>query len=278
MKSSIQMSVGIFISISTGVALFINGEDTIPSLTVGLLGSILSLLSAIKFDVLSGEEKIIRSIKLAKELNKNKVLKETVYPIILGFDKIDPKNKILLDIAIDSLKTSQNVIAHVSEGKILANSEESRAKILIKLFNSSKDNIRAASYPNRWIGKINESVFQSNISAISRGVRIQRVHICREFNNEEFLIIKNQMKYGVESYIVDEKDVLPKHRRHMIIFDEKSATLPDYDKEGNNNGGLISFDKKDVSRITRLWESLEIHATLMQTEDQLKKLFETVGQ
>lgn len=256
-----KIIVGILASFLLGGVMYFVGKDTIESLIIGMLGSIFTILFSTKIDMDESQKTILNSIKTSKKINSTPILKDLISSAIKNYKKIEKyNNKTLQYEAIESLRRFSVEIEDLSTKKINTEKEDVRVKILFSLLKEAKNNIYSVSYLDRWEEELGRKTFIENEKSIKNGIEIERIFLLERESKESLEIITKHFKIGVKCFVAIESKVPDDLRKYMILIDKIAITIPIFNKNGVNNGGFISFDKKDISKSYDSWKRLKLYS------------------
>ena len=159
-KSSIQkwfdprIIIGFAVSAAISVILYVTGSGSIPSMTVGLLGSILTVLIAIRLDLQRTEAQLLDAMGLSQDLYNDDWLRNTLRQIVRNYLAIKQNEKVR-PIYIEQLQLALRVcsetIAELAEGRITVKDEDERVRLVIRAVREAKNSIKAVSHINiKW--------------------------------------------------------------------------------------------------------------------------------
>jgi hypothetical protein len=274
-----RIVIGFVVSLFIFVILYITGSGTIPSMTVGLLGSILTVLITVRLDLQKTETKLLHALGFSQELYEDDWLHHILRQIAQNYFVIKSDAQVrpvYIEQLQMALQTCYRAIDELAKGIIFIENEEERIRLMIEAVREAKKSVKAVSHINIiwWVGELGVKFLEENRRAVERGVRVERVFITSEEMNAELLdLINKQLEFGVKVYVASEKNVPRSIRQNLVICDDVLITEPRFNLEGTTQGGIISTAEYDVSRVRKMWDRLlmfsrEVHkADGDQSED-----------
>lgn len=265
-----KMAIGILSSFILSGLMYFIGKDTIDSLMIGMLGTIFTILYSIKEDINNSSSLILASVQTSKDIHDSPLLKELITTSINNHKEIRKiNNGILSAESVEALRIYTSTLSDLAKKKINTKTEDKRVQIMMSLLKETKKYIHTVSYPSLWKEELGRKLFKENQELIKRGVKIKRIFILKDVDDTTMNIISDHFSIGVECYTILESSLPNDIKTHQTIYDDFAVTVPQYNKAGDNNGGVISFDEKDISQGRDSWDRLQLFATKIIDHSEL---------
>lgn len=238
--------IGLFISIAISVVMVLIGNDTIPSLTIGLLSTIITLIVDAIARIQKSEGLFLDATGLSKILT-NKSIGASLQDITISYEKIKRYNfrhyDNIAQTAIDECRTKLSeiasgsvvVVAKTIQGYGVKGIEQVRRDVKVIHIGSM----------DFWDSDFGRKYFELNQAAIKRGVQITRIFaLATEDVQNSLEKLNEQERAGVRVFIVKPKRV----NSEFVIFDDE--ILVDFDVDTNKDYRLerIILDPTLVKR------------------------------
>ena len=246
--------IGLFVSIAVSVAMVLTGNETLSSLIVGLLSTIVTLL----IDIIARIQKVENSFLDAADLSRvlsdetiGKTMREIAYSIasINGFN-FEHYNKIA-EIYIDECKTK---LREIAAGSVTVPSRTPQAYGVVGIQQVQKDmKVIHISKTSFWTSDFGRRYFEMNRAALKRGVHITRIFaLTPEEMRDSLDILKEQEKAGVNVVVVRRDRV----SHEFTIFDNRVVIDYDVDVKQDYTLERIVIDTTQVKRRVEEFQNL----------------------
>lgn len=245
----------------------------VESLLFAMLGSIFSILYAIKVEAKDANDQLLRAFVIAKNINSDKYLEEVINGLTDSFRILhNQKNGELLEQAREYLDDCANKISALSQGRIYTTQEEERITVIIKLLKRVRSTVLSSTYVKRWNTKLGLEMFEANKAAIEKGVTIRRIFITDGIDDEIRNIINTHISIGVQVHVVSDQILDGSTDKHVIVFDNFAVTKPTFDKNGIHRGGIMSFVPAEISQSKSSWDRLLLLSKRINSIEELSEL------
>ncbi len=285
-------------SILGALILYILREEPIQALFFSMLVAIVNFLYVIRLDMLKNHRQVLDSIDaksteilhaigVRKEVYEDESMRSILQDIISNYCNIKAKSQrpIYFKQLIKTLQSCSAVISDLAKGKLVFEKEEERISVLIPAMREAERTLKAVSHIhiNWWFSGLGNKYLEENRLAVERGLKVERIFVLGDRKSKEepqdfkdYLdLIKKQLDFGVIVYVARASDVSKEIRRNFLILDDQFVTKPDFNREGTNQGGMISSDPSVVSGAIDDWECIRV---VSQPIEDSKSLDEMVQQ
>lgn len=254
------LAVGIVTSLTLSLILFFSGVDTVSSIIIGLLCTILTLL----IDMIARIEKTIErynvDIDIAQKIEKSNfrdMLNEIVeYTYVVETSKV---NKAFLKSLILQMEQFKDFMSELSKGRLHTTPNEN--DLILQLISEAKSYIRVTSLPSVsaqdwWKTTIGKKFLDANGEAIKRDVKIERIFIVDEYNAEWSRLMRSHFERGVSVFWVRLTDLPSEMRISLAVFDNKVAYQIIQSSDGKISGYLFTVEISEVRKMERIAERI----------------------
>jgi len=267
MKKSINnqtIMIGVIVSIASSIILFLVGIDETTSVTIGLLGIVISLLIDLHGANKRLEEKIFEALEFTANLQKDNFAKERIATIIRSWGKISDGNlhpllinvaKLLTQEATDQLTSIANGEIHVASGDY---------GWMNVIMDEAQTEIRASSTIslNFWNSNAGKRWKDINYSAVERGIKIARVFVYDAVDDPLSNLMNEMKQKGIKVYYINKKLLPLDHRIPMLIADENLLWISEQSEEGVISRQYFSVREEHILKHKNIFEKI-----LMESEE-----------
>lgn len=255
--------IGVIVSIASSIILLLLGIDEITSLTVGLLGIVISLLVELHGANKRLEVKIFEALELTADLQKNNFAKKRIAKIIRSWGKIIEGDLHPLLNNVAKLYTQQAVdqLTSIAGGEIHVTSGDYGWMRVI--MDEAQSDIRALSTISLdfWNSNAGRRWKQLNYEAVKRGIKITRVFLYDTVDEPLTILMTEMQQKGIQVYLI-KTDLLPKgHHIPMLIADNNLLWISD------NSSGVIEQQYFTVREEHILKHKNIFERVLMESEE-----------
>ncbi len=251
--------VGFIISALISVTLVFAKQDTIPSITLGLVLATLTQLFDLQLRNASSEEKLLQANLLSTTLYHDEVLLRKIQQITEDFHTIDNLwFKLFKDCANNAIDECVSTIHSIAEGNmpILPQSPFTFAFEGIKYAENSINGV-STSNTNFWKSERGKKFLSLNEDAISRGVLYKRIFIHPSKNLQEILEVMQEHKNkGVDVYVVFTEELKPNLVKNLTIMDNRVGVRARFTVDGSSREDEITIDPIKVGEMIKDFDYL----------------------
>jgi len=262
--------IGFILSTLISVLLILRGQDTVSSVTLGLVLAILTQLFDIQLRNAEAEGKLLEASMLDARLFDDPKLLEQVKEIIEDYYTVQQGwFEHFKDIARDSLDVCQYNLHTLANGYIALPPYSPFAYASKGLRYAEKCACTVAlGSMEYWRSAPGRKYMHANMRAIQRGVRITRIFVqypdeLRQHRD----IISQMLQMGVSLYAVSPDEVPSELKRDMNILDKKILVHLELTNDGNIREDIITIDPVKVKRALDDFEKLKGFAVRIETMD-----------
>jgi hypothetical protein len=254
--------VGFVLSIAISIGLMFTGQDTISSVTLGLVLATLTQLFDLQIRQTNSEEKILTSASLNQALYQDQWLLKNIRQIVDSYLIVKTKDfDLFKKRAEHSITDCRNIIYGMADGHLAVEprSAFSFGEVMQDTVTKSYKHVAANPDIAYWRKTYAEKGTFSKKSSIERGVSIIRIFVQNRDSLKEMIdILKMQSSIGIQVYIAF-RDELPKNLCHdYVIADDSSAARMETSPYGEYLQQVITVDPVEVENLVKSFE-LTLH-------------------
>lgn len=251
--------IGFIISALISIILIFSKQDTIPSVTLGLVLATLTQLFDLQLRHASSEEKLLQANLLPKTLYHDEVLLRKVQQIAEDFNTIDNLwFNLFKDCANNALDECISTIHSIAEGNmpILPQSPFTFTFEGIKYAEKSINGV-STSNTKFWKSERGKKFLSLNEDAISRGVSYKRIFIHPSKDLDEILEVMQEHKAkGVDVYVVFTEEIKPNLVKNLTIMDNRVGVKARFTIDGSSREDEITIDPIKVGEMIKDFDYL----------------------
>jgi len=256
--------IGFVLSAAVSLILIIRGQDTIVSVTLGLVLAILVQLFDLQMRNAETEEKLLQANLLDSQLFGDNEFLVQIKQIVNDYYTV--KNGWFghfKDISKDSLNLCQYNLHTLANGHISLKSYSPFAYGAKGLRNAKvcAYTVALGKMPY-WRSSHATKYIQTNKDAIERGVNVVRIFVqhedvLREYND----ILVSMQQMGVDLYTVSPSKIPSELKRDMNILDEQILVQLELTEDGSIREDTITIDSIKVRQAINDFNKLKGFAT-----------------
>ena len=268
--------VGFVISVAISVGLVALKQDTIASVTLGLILATLTQLFDLQLRHRASEERLIQAGALNQALYRDEWLLRHVRQIVDGYVAVNRGWFELFKRRADDVITECRDMLHsMAEGYMIADLDswfsfglgigELKAKKCLKA--------TAAAEVSYWRSTHADKYLQANAEAVQRGLRFVRVFIQTPETLRGIIdVLERQRNMGIELYVVFPDDVPRDLNEDYLIIDDRVLIRLELTGHGRAREQRFSVDPVEVERVVKRFDMLLKYARkLDDVIDELKQ-------
>ena len=269
------MLSGFAFSVILSFGLYIVGVDTISSVIIGLLGTILT----VQLDQVARMENAILKDKLSVQTYK-KIENATLFTNAL-FRIIDKSNIISESItnstfqarALLEIEKLRDFLDALSKGQLLTGFREN--EIILSLMEGSENEFIVTSPSlvddNWWDTPMGEKFWQANVAAIKRRVKITRIFLfeTETLNDDQKKRMKQHQLAGVNVLWITIEQIPVDFRISAGVFDNNVGYQLNQAADGSVSDYVFTIDQSSVRKLTNKLERLAFMSNQYNPEDTI---------
>jgi hypothetical protein len=236
--------IGLALSVVAGLLFYFYTKPAYLSLLVGLLATIIALLVDIVY-------RIERESALRSQLDSIPWLRSYVEEIARSLDAISTQRRLIpfIDYARRDIGHCAHTVAGMAGGQMRASVGDD---VLVRQTDLAQRIIRACSVQRldmpRWLSGVGTRYWESNLRALDRKVRIERVFIYEDWTADLERIVNQQANAGVHVWTVESRFADPRLRINMAAWDDSFTYHFDLNSEGDPVENIYSVNEVDIAR------------------------------
>jgi hypothetical protein len=250
--------IGTFISIALSLTLYITGVDTIISVLIGLVSISISLIIDLIVRNSQIESSVLETIGLNRKLYRDQWFYERVRDIIQAWEQLSRKkqHQLFRQYARMRLQNVRDQLVEMALGDMIV--EASDFRVLSILVDGAKETLKATSMVSQgfWKSQVGQNYWNKNLEAIERDVKISRVFIYDEVDEELETALKQMHDAGVDVYLANKADLPIELRLDFVISDETLVVTVNLLDEGQPLEHHISSKPESVLRSLSNYERI----------------------
>ncbi len=263
--------VGFIVSAGISIALILTRQDTVASVTLGLVLAILTQLFDLQLRHTSTEERLLEANALSKTLYGNPWLLTHIQQIVDDYQSIQSGwFDLFKSRASESIAECRNSLHSLAEGRMFAN-PRSPYDFGVGAFEKAKKSLKGVDAGDLayWRSTYGEKYLLANIMSVRRGIEVTRVFVQSETALQEYAdVIQNQHQAGIKVYVAQLEDIPRELNRDYLIVDDRVLVDVELASDRRQLQRRISIDPVEVEQMIQRFELLLKYAI---------KLEDTVG-
>lgn len=251
--------VGFIISVAISIGLIAIKQDTIASVTLGLILATLTQLFDLQMRHNASEERLIQANILSQALYRDEWLLRYVRQIV--DDYVAVKSgwfELFKRRADDAIIECRNVLHSMVEGYMIVDLH-SPFTFGAEALESAEKSLKAAAAADvtYWRSTHAEKYLQANADAVQRGVTFTRVFIQTPDTLRGIVdILERQQSIGIEVYIAFPDDLPRDLNEDYLIMDDRVFVRLELTGDGRAKEERISVDPIEVERMVKRFDRL----------------------
>lgn len=252
--------VGFIVSVTISIVLVLAKQDTVASVTLGLVLATLTQLFDLQLRNNATEEKLLQANNLQRSLYEDVWLLRQIEKIVADYHSVKGRGFPLFSArAEDAISDCRNVLHSMAEGYMVT--EAPSAFTIGNMFKDSQKSIKhviTRINPSYMRSSYYEKALQVSESAIKRGVEFTRIYL---LPSNEFLydiqdILVRQQKSGIRVLVVFPDPSLKDLYEDYIVVDDCFAAQLAYDINGDLKEQQIFIDPVIAERFVKKFDIL----------------------
>jgi hypothetical protein len=252
------LAAGIVASIMLSLLLYFSGVDTISSLIIGLLGSILTLQIDQIARVEQSSERIEQKSDLAHKIDNSQhfrdLLRELISKTVQAENTIS--NDFFMNRAAIEIERTRDFMDELSKGRLRTGQNEN--DLILQLLDRATSQMIVISLASAndmwWDSPMGKKFWEANLAAIQRKLQIIRVFVFDKQTPEREKIMKKQASQGIKVFWVKQDELPLELRASLAIFDDKVGYQIIQTSDGSASGYIFTMDESDIRRMKRVAE------------------------
>lgn len=238
--------IGLTISITISIVMVLTGNDSLSSLIIGLLSTIITLLIDVAARVQKAEKVFLDAAGLSRILN-DKFIGSSLQEIANKYENIKSYNfNHYNNIAESAIDECRATLRDIASGSVVVKAKTIQA-YGVKGIEQARQDVKAIHIGSMefWSSDFGMRYLELNRAAVKRGVRITRIFALAPDDAKNFLEkLKEQERAGIHVFIVDPSRI----EHEFVIIDNR--VLIDFDVDTNLDYRLerIVLESSQVKR------------------------------
>jgi hypothetical protein len=245
---------GFILSAIISIMLIVTKQDTIASVSLGLILAVLTQLFDLQIRQSASEERLIKAIALTPTLYRDEWLFKNVQQIVSEYGVVKCNwFKLFRLRASDAIKESKNVLHSMAEGYMIVEShsrysfgsDDFRTAFARKFIKAV-----AATDASYWKSRRSEDYFQASVNAVHKGVSITRIFVYPQETLCEIVDeLEKQRRVGIEVYVANPCNIPQDLYEDYLIMDDKLSVLWEFNLSGHLRHEKIMTAPVDVEKM-----------------------------
>lgn len=247
------LAIGVLVSIAIGFSMVVLGNDTVSSLIVGLLSTIITLLVDAVARIQELENTTIESARLSHLLSDGPFAEELrkigeIYLGIkkFGFDYYDT-------LAMKAVADAKPRLLELASGSVSVSVPTDYEYHGTDIAQKNIKTIHTIPM-GFWDSEFGRAFLERNKAAVKRGVRITRIFaLTTEMAKESINRLREQETAGIAVIIVKPGE---RTKQEFTIFDDETLVLHELDSNQRYKADIVVRDPERVKRKVAEFENL----------------------
>lgn len=247
--------VGFILSAGVSVALLVTGQDTVVSLTLGLVLAALTQLFDLQKRHSDSEERILQASALSETLFRDEWLLKHIRQIVEDYQSVskgEVQREFFLEKARTAIDDCSSILAGLSKGHVSITREEQMV-VLEELLRTARVQARGVSYiafKEWWQTQVGKNYLQENERAVKKGVHITRIFVAPKDRFQELKeLAYEHHKVGVEVYVAIEEEQPPELLESYLIVDESIVSKSQIILGGQFQRAYVTAEPYEVKKM-----------------------------
>lgn len=254
--------VGFVASVAISIGLLFAKQDTISSVTLGLVLATLTQLFDLQIRQSNSEEKLLQATTLNQAVYQDQWLLKHLRQIVDSYLIVKAKDfDLFKNRAEHSIVECRNTMYGMAEGHLTVEprSAFSFGEVMMDNVKNSYKHVAASPDIAYWRKTYAQKGTIAKISAIERGVKVTRIFVQKLETLKEIVdVLKMQSSNGIQVYVAFQ-DELPKNLCYdYVIADDSAAAQMVTSANGEYRQQAITIDPIEVENLVKSFE-LTLH-------------------
>jgi hypothetical protein len=248
--------VGFVVSTAISIGLILLQQDTIISVTLGLVLATLTQLFDIQLRNAESEERILKANILNQKLYRDEWLLNHIRQIVDDYYSVKGSWFNLFRFRAETAVTDcYDTLHSLAEGYMTFGARSPFAFGDEGITDAENSLKAVTTNPHYWRSLPAKTYLQKHSIAIKRGVKITRIFIVQLENLSEIQdVIEEQENIGVDVYLADVKDLPREMQEIYIIMDDKLVTQAEFTPDGTIKSWRMFLGPREVEAVVRKFE------------------------
>ena len=254
--------IGTFASILLALGLYLSDQGEYNSTLIALVGIVITL----QLDqVARTEEAVHRSGELGKlwqQIEDIAWLRVAILDIAKASRKVSSQknNEVFSEHARDKLSECRGYLQDLSRGRLQITYSDNH--LMLSAISRTFKNLRAVSVQSPktgyswWQFPIGKRYWEANFDALKRGVKVERIFVYEDWNDELEALASTQKEAGVAVYKIEALRLTPATRINSILFDDAFMYELRLSSDGEPAAHFFSADDEDNRRQIREFKAI----------------------
>lgn len=268
--------VGFIASMAISIWLLFTKQDTIASVTLGLVLATLTQLFDLQIRQSNSEEKVLQAISLNQAIYQDQWLLGHIRQIVDSYLIIKSKDfDLFKKRAEHSIVECRNVMYGMTEGRLAVEprSAFSYGEVMIDKVKNTYKHVAASPDVTYWRTTYGQKRTIAKMNSIQKGVKVTRIFVQKLETLKEMVdVLKMQRSIGIQVYIAIQ-DELPNNLCYeYVIADDISAAQIETSANGEYRQQVITIDPIEVENLVKSFElTLQYSRKLEEVIDMLSE-------
>lgn len=247
--------IGLFVSVGISIFMVLMGNDSVTSLIIGLLSTIVTLLIDIVSRIQKAESTLLAANDLAKLFSKSKVssdIRELAHNYdLIGMHRFEHYYK----IANAQIIECKMRIRELASGNIYVQAKSLEEYSAYMAFTDAQTSVKAVDFgePRFWLSESGQKYLKINQEAVKRRVKVTRIFAIDEKQENSKKILKDQMTAGIQTLTI----IPERAKQEFMIIDNHIRIDVVFDSNGKYIGERIILDSAQVAEALERFDLLE---------------------
>jgi hypothetical protein len=277
MKSPIKVFdafqiIGFIISVAISIGLIVMKQDTVASVTLGLILATLTQLFDLQIRHSATEERILKASAISESLYKDEPLLEDIQQIVEDYQSVK-KNRfdrfelfqLQADAAIDKCR---NTLHSMSNGFVLVD-RDSPYSLGAEAFHMAKQSLKVVTTMDisQWReNPRSQKYIEAYTATVQRGIDVKRIFVQPVDRIPEILdILEEQRSTGMNVYIVRAEDLSREFNEDFLLMDDRILSKMEFTGHGYIRIERLSVDTTEISQMLERFDLLLRYAKTLET-------------
>ena len=251
---------GFIISVAISLGLIVMKQDTVASVTLGLILAILTQLFDLQIRHGATEERILKASAISESLYKDESLLEDIQQIVEDYQSVKKDRFELFQLQADAaIDKCRNTLHSMSNGFVLVD-RDSPYSLGAEAFHMAKQSLKAVTTMDisQWRENPRSQKYTEAYTAtVQRGIDVKRIFVQPVDRIPEILdILEEQRSTGMNVYIVRAEDLSREFNEEFLLMDDRILSKMEFTGYGHIRIERLSIDKTEISQMLERFDLL----------------------
>ncbi|MEW6405143.1 MAG: DUF6879 family protein [Chloroflexota bacterium] len=247
--------VGFVISASISLVLILTRQDTVASVSLGLLLATLTQLFDLQLRQSMAEERLLKANALSQAIYRDEWLFKNIRQIVDEYEVVKRSWFKLFTIrAKDAITESRHTLHTMAEGYLIAE-QQGRYAFGSRDFRTghARKTVKAvaATAASYWQSARADKYFEASESVLRKGVSFTRIFVYPpETLCQMIHVLERQQKAGIEVHVAYPGKIPKELYEDYLIIDDQISVLWEFGLDGHVRHERISTEPAEVGNMT----------------------------